>query len=247
MWRNGHAVERLRNLIRHRRLTDDETLHQPGANAEARSRDFHTAKLAHQPRNHFLPELRFSHSDNIAERLYGSSENSCQGNPEGLARCPRRLRFALPAAHGRRVPRRLQAHHAGEVRDLPLVLPAPGCRPDRSARRADPPAREAPRPTGGRHGTRVLPHRRRPVPEGRDRQHPRGRNRRRGLRRSRAALVARAPDRDLRVCRPDLCRLRRLHGHRDRDRAPPRLHVPAELQLARTRRPRSRTSGGAGT
>ena len=36
----------------------------------------------------------------------------------------------------------------------------------------------------------------------------------------------------LRLRRPDLRRLLRLHRHRDRDRAAPRLHVPAELRLA---------------
>ena len=46
------------------------------------------------------------------------------------------------------------------------------------------------------------------------------------------ALVARDPDRDLRLRRPDLRRLLRLHRHRDRARAPARLHVPAELRLA---------------
>ena len=42
----------------------------------------------------------------------------------------------------RRLPRRLRADDAREVRGLPLVLPAPRRRPDRPARRADPAARE---------------------------------------------------------------------------------------------------------
>ena len=62
-----------------------------------------------------------------------------------------------------------------------------------------------------------------------------------------AALVARDPDRDLRVRRPDLRGLLGLHGHRDRDRAPARLQVPAELRLALCGGLASRTSGAAGT
>ena len=57
-------------------------------------------------------------------------------------------------------------------------------------------------------------------------------DRRPGVRRARAALVARDPDRRLRLRGADLRRLLGLHGHRDRHRAPARLHVPAELRLA---------------
>ena len=52
---------------------------------------------------------------------------------------------------------------------------------------------------------------------------------------------------DLRVRRPDLRRLLRLHRHRDRARAAARLPVPAELRLAVRGASRCRTSGAAGT
>ena len=75
---------------------------------------------------------------------------------------------------------------------------------------------DAPRPPPGRHEPRLLPDRDRPVQEGRDRELPRLAHRRPGVRRAGAALVARDPDRDLRVRGPDLRRLLRLHRHRDR-------------------------------
>ena len=59
----------------------------------------------------------------------------------------------------------------------------------------------------------------------------------------RAGPVARR----LRLHGADLLRLLRLHGHGDRARAADGLRVPAELPLARTARPASATSGGAGT
>ena len=106
---------------------------------------------------------------------------------------------------------------------------------------------DAARPSAGRHEPRVLPDRDRPLQEGGDRELPRLEHRRPGLRRARAALVARDPDRDLRLRRPDLRRLLRLHRHRDRARAPARVHVPAELRLAVRSASRCRTSGAAGT
>ena len=118
------------------------------------------------------------------------------------------------------------------VRRVPLVLPAPRRRPDRPARRAHPAALDAARPALRRHLARVLPHRDRALHEGGDREPPRHAHRRRGLRRAEPALVARGARRDLRVRRPDLLRLLRLHEHRDRDRAPARLRVPAELRRA---------------
>ena len=147
----------------------------------------------------------------------------------------------------RRLSRRLRADDARELRRLPLVLPAPRRRPDRAAGRADPAARDAPRPAPRRHEPRLLPDRHGALQEGRDRELPRLVDRRRGLRGAGAALVARDPDRGLRVRRPDLRGLLRLHRHRDRDRPAARLHVPAELRLALRGRPRSRTSGAAGT
>ena len=173
--------------------------------------------------------------------------------------CPLSLKHDHPAGrhlvlhvHGdqlrrRHLPRRLRADDAREVRRLPLVLPAPRGRADRPAGRADPAARRAARPATRRHEPRLLPDRDGPVQEGGDRELPRLAHRRPGLRRAGAALVARDPDRDLRLRGPDLRRLLRLHRHRDRPRAPARVQVPAELRLARTPPCRSRTSGAAGT
>ena len=53
--------------------------------------------------------------------------------------------------------------------------------------------------------------------------------------------------RDLRLRRPDLLRLLRLHRHGDRPGAAAGLPVPAELQPPVHRRARCRTSGAAGT
>ena len=161
-------------------------------------------------------------------------------------------RHLLLHVHGdqlrrRRLPGRLRARRARDVRRVPLVLPASRRRADRAAGRADPAVPLAARPPLRRHVARVLPHRHRAVHEGRDRQSPRGEHRRRGLRRAEPALVARGARGDLRLLGADLRRLLRVHEHRDRDRPPPRVHVPAELRCARTRRRRSRTSGAAGT
>ena len=174
-------------------------------------------------------------------------------------RCPRRPSFdhspgrhLVLHLHGdqlcrRHVSRGDRAHDAREVRGLSLLLPAPRRRADRQARRAGPPAGHSPRPPPGRHEPRVLSHRDRPVQEGRDRQLPRGEHRRRGVRRAGPALLARDPDRDLRVRGPDLRRLFRLHRHRDRDRAPARVHVPRRTSTRPTPPARSRISGAAGT
>ena len=86
--------------------------------------------------------------------------------------------------HRRRLPRRLRAGLAREVRRLPLLLPAPRRRADRPAGRADPAVRLAARPAARRHEPRLLPDRDGPVQEGRDRELPRGEHRRRGLRRA---------------------------------------------------------------
>ena len=75
----------------------------------------------------------------------------------------------------RRLPRRLRAHDAREVRRLPLVLPAPRRRADRAPGRADPAARHAARPAPRRHEPRLLPDRDGPVQEGGDRELPRRR------------------------------------------------------------------------
>ena len=90
-----------------------------------------------------------------------------------------------------RLPRRLRAGRARDVRRLPLVLPAPRRRADRAARRAHPAVPVAARPALRRHVAGVLPHRHRALHEGRDREPPRGEHRRRGLRRAEPALVAR--------------------------------------------------------
>ena len=132
----------------------------------------------------------------------------------------------------RRVPRRLRAHDPRAVRRVPLVLPPSRRRPDRPPLRADPADRQAARPPPGRHEPGLLPDRDGPLQEGGDRELPRVLDRRPGVRRARPALVARDPDRRLRLRGADLRGLLGLHGHRDRDRAPARLHVPAELRLA---------------
>ena len=150
-------------------------------------------------------------------------------------------RHLLLHVHGdqlrrRRVPRRVRADDAREVRGVPLVLPAPRGRADRAPGRVDPPDRQAPRPAPRRHEPRLLPDRDGIVQEGGDRELPRGVDRRRGVRSTGTALVARDPHRDLCLRGPDLRRLLRLHRHGDRDRPAARLLVPAELRLAVCRR-----------
>ena len=126
---------------------------------------------------------------------------------------------------------------------FPHLVAGPIVRPGR----AHPAVPVAARPALRRHLARVLPHRHRAVHEGRDRELPRREHRRRGLRRAEPALVARGARRDLRLRRADLRRLLRLHEHRDRDRAPARASRSRRTSTRRTRRPRSRTSGAAGT
>ena len=63
----------------------------------------------------------------------------------------------------------------------------------------------------------------------------------------RPALCPRGPLRHLRLRRPDLRRLQRLHRHRHRSRPALGLPVPPELQTALHRRLDCRTSGGVGT
>ncbi len=132
----------------------------------------------------------------------------------------------------RRLPRRLPADVALEVRRVPLVLPAPRRGADRAARRARSAARDSTRPALRGHLARVLPHRHRSFHEGRDSELPGDEHRRPRLRRARPALVARGARRRVRVRRPDLRRLLRLHEHRHRDRPVARVPVPAELRRA---------------
>ena len=132
----------------------------------------------------------------------------------------------------RRLPRRLRASRPGHVRGVPLLLPTPRRRPDRAAGRAHPPVPVASRPALRGHLAGVLSHRNRALHEGRHRESPRREHRGRGLRRAEPALVARGARRDLRLLGADLRRLLRLHEHRDRNRAPARLHFPAELRRA---------------
>ncbi len=120
----------------------------------------------------------------------------------------------------------------GQVRRLPLLLSPSGRRADRPARRADPPIRRAPRPALRRHLARVLPDRHGALHESGDRQLPGLEHRRRGLRSAEPALLARGARRDLRVRRPDLRRLLRVHEHRTRSRAPARVSLSAELRRA---------------
>ncbi len=118
------------------------------------------------------------------------------------------------------------------LRGLPLVLPAPRGRPDRAAGRAAPADGDAARPAPRRHEPRLLPDRDGPLQEGRDRELPRDAHHRPGVRGASQPLVGRDPRRGLRLRRPDLRRLRRVHRHGDRARAAARLPVPAELRLA---------------
>ena len=111
---------------------------------------------------------------------------------------------------------------------FPHLVAGPIVRPAELIPQIETPPGPAPR----RHEPRLLPDRNGPLQEGRDRELPRLFDRRPGVRDSRPALVPRDPYRDLRLRRPDLRRLLRLHRHRDRDRAASRLHVPAELRLA---------------
>ena len=93
----------------------------------------------------------------------------------------------------RRLPRRVPADDAREVRGVPLVLPPSRGRPDRAARRADPADRDPAGPAPRRHEPGLLPDRDGSLQEGRDRQLPRLVDRRPGVRDARAALVARDP------------------------------------------------------
>ena len=130
----------------------------------------------------------------------------------------------------RHLPSRLRARTADQLRDVPLVLPARRRRTDRPCTRVHAADRRAQGPAAHRREPRVLPHLHRPVQEGRDRELPRDRDRRCGVRVTEPAFGARNPRRDLRVRGPDLRGLQRLHGHGDRDRAAARVPVPAELR-----------------
>ena len=135
-----------------------------------------------------------------------------------------------PQLRHRHLPRRLRARAAHQLRDLPVVLPARRRRSDRARPRVHAADRRAQGPPADRCEPRLLPHLHRPVQEGRDRELPRDRDRRRRVRDTEPALVARDPRRHLRVRRADLRRLQRLHRHGDRHRAAARLPVPAELR-----------------
>ena len=147
----------------------------------------------------------------------------------------------------RRLSRRLRAHRPREVRRVPLVLPASGRRADRAPGRADPAARLASGSALRRHVPRLLPDRHGPVHEGRDRQLPGLEHRRRRLRGAQPALVARGARRGLRLRGPDLRRLLRVHEHRDRPRRCCSGSASRRTSTPPTPRPRSRTSGAAGT
>ncbi len=86
-----------------------------------------------------------------------------------------------------------------------------------------------------------------PGQEGGDRRHARARGRRPGVRGPRGLCRAGRLAGGVRLRGPDLLRLLRLHRHRDRRRAADGLRVPAELPRARIARPRSASSGAAGT
>ncbi len=151
----------------------------------------------------------------------------------GRARDPaRRQLLHLPGdlVHGRRLPRDGRAREHDGRRSVPELLPARGRRPDRAregvpaaARDAAQPARR-PRRRGGRADHARIDQ------EGRDRRLPRPRGRRSGVRGPGGLLRAGRAAGLLRLRRPDLLRLLRLHGHRHRPGAAVRVRVPAELR-----------------
>ena len=170
-----------------------------------------------------------SSADNVARDSRGSSNVTL---PVGISFFTfMAISYVVDTYRGELVPGVVRA-----LRGVPGVLPASRRRPDRARERAAAAARDAARPAPGRHLARVLPDRHRALPEGRDREPPGDAHRRRGLRGAEPPLVARGARRRLRLRRPDLRRLLRLHEHRDRHRAAARLRVPAELQLAVRRR-----------
>ena len=144
-----------------------------------------------------------------------------------------------PRAAATAAPRRAGALH--------VVLPAPRRRTDRAGERVRPAAARASRPPTDPFGRGVPADRVRPVQEGRRVQLPGHRDRRPGVRRAVRARPDGPPRGRLRLRHPDLRRLLRLHGHRDRVRPAARHPLPPELRRSRTARCRSRTSGAAGT
>ena len=167
------------------------------------------------------------------------------------ARRPAR-RDLLLHVHGdlvrrRRLPRRSRARLPRPLRRLPGLLPAPRRRPDRPRERAAAPARAPRDPRRVDISPRVLADRRRPVPEGRDRQPPRDAHRRRRLRGAEPALVARGARRastampfrsspTSAATRTSRSASRSCSGSSSR-----------RTSTRRTPRSRCRTSGGAGT
>ncbi len=130
---------------------------------------------------------------------------------------------------------------------LHLVLPASGRGPDR-ARARIPAATGEPTPRRRffvRRESAADP--RRPVQEDGDRQLSRRRSRRSRLHRSLAGLAAGSDRRRLCLCGADLCRLLRLHRHRDRRRGAARLSLSATISINPIARSASSISGGAGT
>ena len=137
-----------------------------------------------------------------------------------------------PVVRDRHLPGQSRALALAGRRRLRRLLPAPRRRADRARlgpASPDPPgapARPAPdRPAEGR-----LPHLRGPVQEGRALELRLVPDRRPGLRQPAHALLARGSACDLRLRRPDLLRLQRLHRHRHRLRAAARLPLPRELR-----------------
>ncbi len=122
------------------------------------------------------------------------------------------------------------ARLADRRRDLPQLLPSPGRRADRPRERVPAPAQAPAGPEPGRGRRRHRADRARPDQEGRTRRHPRARAGRPCIRGATGLRHARPAARRLRLARPGLLRLLRLHGHRDRARAADGLRLPAELQ-----------------
>ncbi len=127
-------------------------------------------------------------------------------------------------------PRAAAAAAARRAGALHVVLPAPRRGTDRAGERVRPAAARAGRSPTDPLGRGVPADRVRPLQEGRRVQLPGHRDRRPGVRRALRARLDGPPRRRLRLRHPDLRRLLRLHGHRDRLRAPARHPLPAELR-----------------
>ncbi len=146
-------------------------------------------------------------------------------------------RHQLLHVHGdqlrhRHLSRQARAGEAARLRGVPLLLPPPPGRADRTGHRAAAPDPPAPRSQQHRLLAGVLAHLGRAVQEGRDLVVRLGLDRDAGLHVTKPALRARGDLRRLGLRGADLLRLQRLHRHRHRPGAAARIPLPAELRRA---------------